>query len=123
PPLRGPSDDPEAQRERHQPEEQRWQEREQRAQPVLNELRKWLEEHKGRALPKSPLGQAIGYALNNWSALCRYLEQGYLAIDNNLSERTLRGVALGRGQWGGAGPGGAFRGGRGVRGLPPPGGF
>jgi hypothetical protein len=51
-------------------------------------------------LPKSPLGQAIGYALNNWPALCRYLEQGYLAIDNNLSERTLRAIAVGRNNWG-----------------------
>jgi hypothetical protein len=51
-------------------------------------------------LPKSPLGQAIGYALNNWAALQRYLEQGYLAIDNNLSERTLRAIALGRNNWG-----------------------
>jgi transposase len=39
---------------------------------------------------------AIGYALNNWDALVRYVEQGYLAIDNNLSERTLRAIALGR---------------------------
>jgi transposase len=38
--------------------------------------------------------------LNNWEALRRYLEQGYLAIDNNLSERTLRVVALGRNNWG-----------------------
>jgi hypothetical protein len=45
------------------------------------------------------LGQAIGYALNNWEALHRYLEQGYLAIDNNLSERTLRTIALGRNNW------------------------
>ena len=52
------------------------------------------------ALPKSALGQAIGYALNNWEALSRYLEQGYLAIDNNLSERTLRAIALGRNNWG-----------------------
>ena len=51
-------------------------------------------------MPKSPLGQAIGYALNNWAALGRYLEQGYLAIDNNLSERTLRAIALGRNNWG-----------------------
>ena len=51
-------------------------------------------------MPKSPLGQAIGYALNNWEALERYLEQGYLAIDNNLSERTLRAIALGRNNWG-----------------------
>ena len=38
--------------------------------------------------------------LNNWEALRRYLEQGYLAIDNNLSERTLRAIALGRNNWG-----------------------
>ena len=39
-------------------------------------------------------------ALNHWEALPRYLEQGYLAIDNNLSERTLRAIALGRNNWG-----------------------
>src|SRR5262249_59213150 len=49
---------------------------------------------------KSLLGAAIGYASNNGAALKRYLEQGYLAIDNNLSERTLRAVALGRNNWG-----------------------
>jgi transposase len=38
--------------------------------------------------------------LNNWAALARYLEQGYLAIDNNLSERTLRATALRRNNWG-----------------------
>jgi hypothetical protein len=54
---------------------------------------------KAKALPKSVLGQAVGYALNNWEALHRYLEQGYLAIDNNLSERTLRAIALGRNNW------------------------
>ena len=50
--------------------------------------------------PKSPLGTAIGYASNNWAALRRYVEQGYLAIDNNLAERTLRAIALGRNNWG-----------------------
>jgi hypothetical protein len=46
------------------------------------------------------LGQAIGYALNNQEALNLYLEAGYLAIDNNLSERTLRAIAVGRNNWG-----------------------
>ena len=58
------------------------------------------DEQQPQALPKSACGQAIGYALNNWEALARYLEQGYLAIDNNLSERTLRTIALGRNNWG-----------------------
>ena len=50
-------------------------------------------------LPKSPIGQSIAYAMNNWAALCRYLEDGDLAIDNNLAERTLRPLAVGRKNW------------------------
>lgn len=84
---------------RRQREEERRRQRQEKAKPILDELKKWLDEEKGKALPKSLLGQAIGYALNNWEALCRYLEQGYLNIDNNLSERTLRPVALGRNNW------------------------
>jgi transposase len=100
PPLLPPSDDPVKQQQRQQREEQRQRLRQRQARPVLDELKKWLDEHKATALPKTPLGQAIGYALNNWEALCRYLERGYLAIDNNLSERTLRLIALGRNNWG-----------------------
>lgn len=100
PPLLPPSEDPPQQEQRRQREEQRRQLREQKARPVLDELKRWLDEEQGKVLPKSALGQALGYALNNWTALCRYLEQGYLAIDNNLSERTLRAVALGRNNWG-----------------------
>jgi transposase len=100
PPLLLPSDEPLAQSQRQQREEQRRQMRQQQATPLLEELKKWLQEHRAEALPKTPLGQAIGYALNNWEALRRYLEQGYLAIDNNLSERTLRMIALGRNNWG-----------------------
>jgi transposase len=100
PPLLPPSDDPEAVALRRQREEQRRQRREQRAGPVLDALKRWLDEQRPQALPKSPLGQAIGYALNQWEALSRYREQGYLAIDNNLSERTLRVIALGRNNWG-----------------------
>jgi transposase len=98
--LLPPSDDPVEQQQRQQREEQRRRMREQQARPVLDELKKWLDEHKDKALPKTSLGKAIGYALNNWEALLRYLEQGYLAIDNNLSERTLRAIALGRNNWG-----------------------
>jgi transposase len=100
PPLLPPSDDPVAQQQRRQREEQRRAIRQKQAEPFLAELKKWLDENKAKALPKTPLGQAIGYALNNWEALKRYIEQGYLAIDNNLSERTLRLIALGRNNWG-----------------------
>ncbi len=59
----------------------------------------WLEEQSQRVLPKSPIGRAISYALSNWRALCRYVEDGDLVIDNNLSERTLRAQAIGRKNW------------------------
>jgi transposase len=100
PPLLPPSDDPADQERRRQREEQRRQIRQLRAVPILAELKRWLDGQRPKALPKSPFGQAVGYALNNWEALGRYVEQGYLAIDNNLSERTLRAVALGRNAWG-----------------------
>lgn len=100
PPLLPPSDDPVQRERRRQREEERRAMRERDARPVWDDLEKWLEKTRPLALPKSPLGGAIGYTLNNWAALKRYLEQGYLAIDNNLSERTLRAIALGRNNWG-----------------------
>jgi transposase len=100
PALLPPTDEANNPGQRRQREEQRRQLRQRRAEPVLAEFKQWLEAERPRALPKSALGQAIGYALNNWAALARYLEQGYLAIDNNLSERTLRAIALGRNNWG-----------------------
>lgn len=100
PPLLPPADEPGAAGQRLQREEQRRLWRQGRAGPVLAALKQWLEGQRGQVLPKSALGQAVGYALNNWEALARYQEQGYLAIDNNLSERTLRAVAVGRNNWG-----------------------
>jgi hypothetical protein len=66
---------------------------------VREEFHAWLTAQRVAALPKSPLGEAVGYALSNWAALMRYTEQGYLAIDNNLAERVLRQVVVGRANW------------------------
>jgi transposase len=69
------------------------------SKPKLDDLGKWLELQSRSVLPKSPLGGAIGYALNQWTALNRYLEDGDLDIDNNAAERALRCVAIGRKNW------------------------
>jgi len=100
PPLLPPSDDPVMREQRRVREEQRRVIRRRDAEPAWDELEKWLAEQKPGALPKSPLGTAIGYATNNWAAFKRHLEAGYLTLDNNLSERTLRAIALGRNAWG-----------------------
>jgi hypothetical protein len=73
--------------------------RQRHAVPVLIQFREYLERERTRVLPKSPEGMALAYALSNWAALCRYTEDGDLAIDNNGAERSLRGVAVGRRNW------------------------
>lgn len=50
-------------------------------------------------LSKSPKSRAVRYALKNWTALNRYSEDGDLEIDNTGTQRSLRGVAVGRGNW------------------------
>jgi transposase len=67
--------------------------------PVLHAFRTWLSAQTGMLLPKSPIAAAIGYTLSNWTALGRYVEDGDLVLDNNRSERALRGIAVGRKNW------------------------
>jgi len=73
------------------------------ARPRRDEFKLWLESQQaasgGPVLPKSPMGQAITYALNQWEALGVYITDGRLNIDNNVSERALRRVAIGRNNW------------------------
>jgi transposase len=77
--------------------------RQERSAPILVQFRQWLlglqPANGGRVLPKSPMGEAITYALNQWAALCVYLLDGDLNIDNNLSENALRRIAVGRKNW------------------------
>jgi transposase len=80
-------------------DEARWRMRQELAVPVLEKFHTWLQEQKRDALPKSPMGEALAYALNNWTALCRYTEAGFLAIDNNVAEREMKRIAIGRKNW------------------------
>jgi transposase len=73
--------------------------RQEKALPELTALRQWLEAERPKVLPKSLMGQAIAYALRHWQALTRYVDDGFLDIDNNAAERTLRHIAVGRKNW------------------------
>lgn len=73
--------------------------RQQASVPWLDKLHEYLEKIRDEVLPKSEAGKAVAYALNNWRALLRYTEDGDLDIDNNYTERTLRGNAVGRNNW------------------------
>jgi transposase len=67
--------------------------------PLLAKIAAARDALTGRVLPKSPLGDALRYLTNQWSALQRFVEDGRLAIDNNRAENQLRVVALGRKNW------------------------
>lgn len=73
--------------------------RQQGARPVLDKLEAYLSEIRELLLPKSEAGQAVNYLLKNWTALTRYCDNPDLAIDNNHTERSLRGWAVGRANW------------------------
>jgi hypothetical protein len=74
--------------------EQRYQVRQEQAVPILNEFRQWLESQN--VLPKSLLGKATSYCLNQWPKLLRYCDDGLLEIDNYRDERAIRPFAIGR---------------------------
>jgi len=73
--------------------------RQEKAEPILDDIRAYLEREQPHVLPKSPEGEAITYTLANWKVLTRYCEDGDLEIDNNGAERSLRGIAVGRRNW------------------------
>jgi transposase len=70
-----------------------------RAGPVLVAFGEWIEKEHRTALPKSPLGQALTYARNQWPSLGRYLGDARFTIDNNVAERAVRPLAVGRKNW------------------------
>lgn len=73
--------------------------REERSQPILKKMLKWLNDKKDFVPPKDPLGKAITYAINQWTALCEFIKDGRLELDNNRAERALRRIAVGRSNW------------------------
>jgi len=70
--------------------------RQQRAKPLLDDLRGWMEKMLRSLSAKSDTAAAIRYALSHWRALTRYVDDGLLEIDNSAAERALRAVAIGR---------------------------
>lgn len=63
--------------------------RQEKAQPILDDFKVWLDQLKDKVLPKGPLAKEINYALNHWPQLTAYLEDGRVDIDNNACERAI----------------------------------
>ena len=81
---------------RGQPPDIRAAKRQAEAAPILDDLRRWLEVQLTKISGKTPLAAAIRYALTRTKRLTPWLEHGFLELDNNAVERSIRGVAVGR---------------------------
>lgn len=78
---------------------QRQDVRNKKARPLLTAFKSWLDCHYTKVPVQSKIGEAIHYALSNWTALTNYLLDGRIEIDNNLLENAIRPFALGRKNW------------------------
>lgn len=79
--------------------EQRGALRQDKSMPVMRKLRSKIEQVALSALPDSNLGKACFYALNQWTRLIVYLENGRIEIDQNIAENSMRPIAVGRKNW------------------------
>jgi len=67
------------------PDEQRREQRRERALPLLANFRSWLDKLAPTVVPKTEIAKAVGYALNQWDAFLRYCDEGWLKIDNKIA--------------------------------------
>lgn len=68
--------------------------RQSQAQPILLRLRERLWAWQDQLLPKHPMAEAVGYALNQWNELNVFTTDGAVPIDNNTSEREMKRICL-----------------------------
>jgi transposase len=75
--------------------------RQSESESIMDDLHQWLLEKNDdlRVLPKSSLGKAVRYALNQWQELLVFLGDGAIPIDNNETENELRRLTIGRQNW------------------------
>ena len=79
--------------------EERYEKRLEQEKPVLDALLSWANEMQAKTAPKSALGRAIHYLLEQWPYLARYLEDGRLELSNNRAERSIKPFVMGRKNW------------------------
>ena len=79
--------------------EERKQAREKEVRPYMERLKSWCEKKLSKTLPKSDLGIAMKYFLNEYERLSGFLKSGRYEIDNGWVERVIRKFAIGRNNW------------------------
>ncbi len=84
---------------RGRPPDVRRQHRQEQSKPQIEELRVAVDDALRRLSPKSAMAKALAYGRKRWEALTRFLNEGVAEIDNNIAERAMRSIAIGRKNW------------------------
>jgi transposase len=69
------------------------------AQPVIDKLYTWVEAERPNLGEETPIAKAMNYLVNQRVPLTRFLDNGLLRLDNNLSEAELRREKVGAHNW------------------------
>jgi len=80
-------------------DEQRYNLRQEKTKPLLDDFKQWLDKKGLQTPPKGLLGKAVNYTLGQWDSLIRYIDKGWLRPDNNLLENNIRPFVVGRKNW------------------------
>lgn len=73
--------------------------RQERSKPQIESLRVAIHDALHRLSPKSAMAKALAYGRKRWTALTLFLDEGGAEIDNNIAERAMRSIAIGRKNW------------------------
>ena len=76
--------------------ELRYKIRQEKSKPIMTEFKAWLDENMKTILPQSPLGKAFAYVIRHWHGLIRFLDDGRLEFDNNLTEQQIKLAVMAR---------------------------
>jgi transposase len=84
---------------RYRSHDERYRVRQEKAKPIIDDLKTWLDQVRDAAPPESLVGKALNYLNNEWLYLIKYLDAGQFEIDNNEIENAIRPFAVGRKNW------------------------
>ena len=73
--------------------------RQNQSKPILDKFKAWLNKRKNQVPPKTLLGKAVNYSLNQWRRLENDIKDGHVGIDNNVVENAIRPFVVGRNNW------------------------
>ena len=66
------------------------------SRPIVESIKRWLDERDQQELPRSPLREGVNYLNKRWGVFTRFLDDGAIRLDNNCTEAAIKGPVMGK---------------------------